>query len=121
MIRLQGTDGVRRPVRLSTDLSLINLSPVESFVDHGVMTEQFVELYSFCRIRSLIEETLRTDPEIAESAKVSKEVSCLYDLRSSLVHTGKADNAIIREGNNRLNEVILWILRVHFRETAQCD
>ncbi|VAX19534.1 hypothetical protein MNBD_NITROSPINAE04-2474 [hydrothermal vent metagenome] len=55
MIRLQGTDGVRRPVRLSTDPSLNGLSPVESFLEHGVITEQFVELYCFCRVRSLIE------------------------------------------------------------------
>ncbi|HEB73046.1 MAG TPA: hypothetical protein ENI77_10550 [Nitrospirae bacterium] len=55
MIRLQGTDGVRRPVRLSDDPSLNGLSPVESFLEHGVITEQFVELYCFCRVRSLIE------------------------------------------------------------------
>jgi len=55
MIRLQGTDGVRRPVRLSTDPSLDGLSPLESFLERGVITEQFVELYCFCRVRSLIE------------------------------------------------------------------
>ncbi|VAX18944.1 Phosphomannomutase [hydrothermal vent metagenome] len=55
MIRLQGTDGVRRPVQLSTDPSLNGLSPVESFAERGVITEQFVELYCFCRVRSLIE------------------------------------------------------------------
>lgn len=73
------------------------------------------------RIRTLIEETLRTEPDIAEPAKVSKEVSRLYDLRSNLVHTGKADKAAIREGNNRLNEVVPRVLRMLFRKTAQRD
>ena len=73
------------------------------------------------RIRSLVEEKLRTESDIAEPAKVSKEVSRLYDLRSTLVHTGKADTADIGEGNNRLNEIVPRVLRALFRETARRD
>lgn len=73
------------------------------------------------RIRSLIDEKMRAEPDIAEPAKVSKEVSRLYDLRSTLVHTGEADTADIQEGNNRLNEVVPRVLRALFRETARHD
>ncbi len=71
------------------------------------------------QIRSLIEEKLRTKADIAEPTKVSDEVSRLYDLRSTLVHTGEADMAAIREGNNRLNQVVPQLLRALFREAAQ--
>jgi len=69
-------------------------------------------------IRSLVEETLRNDPEIAAPAEISTEASRLYDLRSSLVHKGEADPQAIRAGNNRLNEVVPRVLRALFRETA---
>jgi hypothetical protein len=69
-------------------------------------------------IRSLLEETLRNDPEIAAPAEVSKEVSHLYDLRSTLVHSGEVDPAAVREGNNRLNAIVPRVLRALFRKTA---
>lgn len=71
------------------------------------------------RIRSLVEEKLQADPDIMEPAKVSKEVSLLYDLRSTLVHTGEANTEKISDGNNRLNEIVPRVLRAIFKETAQ--
>lgn len=71
------------------------------------------------RIRSLVEESLRSQPDIGDPARVSKEISRLYDLRSTLVHTGEADTAAICEGNNQLNEIVPCVLRVLFRGTAQ--
>ena len=71
------------------------------------------------RIRSLVEETLRTEPDIGEPAEVSKEISRFYDLRSTLVHTGEVDRAAIAAGSNRLNEVVPRVLRALFRETTQ--
>jgi hypothetical protein len=59
------------------------------------------------------------DPEIAEPAKISKEVSGLYDLRSNLVHTGEVDPEAVATGNSRLNDVVARILRALFKETAQ--
>ncbi len=73
------------------------------------------------QLRNLVEETLRTAADIAEPARISKEVSRLYDLRSTLVHTGEADRAAIGEGNNRLNDVVPQLLRALFREAAQRD
>ena len=71
------------------------------------------------RIRSLVEEKLRAEFDTADSAKASKEISRLYDLRSTLVHTGEVDMAAIREGNNRLNQVVPPLLKALFWETAQ--
>ncbi|MBI2875327.1 MAG: hypothetical protein HYY20_00410 [Candidatus Tectomicrobia bacterium] len=45
--RLQGTDGVRRVARLSSDPLLQGVGPMEAFLDRGIMTEQFVELYVY--------------------------------------------------------------------------
>jgi hypothetical protein len=72
-------------------------------------------------IRSLLEETLRNDPEVVAPAQVSKEVSRLYDLRSTLVHSGEVDPTAVREGNNRLNAVVPRVLRALFRKTAGCE
>jgi hypothetical protein len=70
-------------------------------------------------IRQLVEQQLQMDPEIAEPAKISKEVSGLYDLRSNLVHTGEVDPEAVATGNSRLNDVVARILRALFKETAQ--
>jgi hypothetical protein len=69
-------------------------------------------------IRRLVEEALRRDPEIQAPADVAKEVSRLYDLRSTLVHSGEVDSAAIRQGSSRLNDLVPRILRVLFKETA---
>lgn len=70
------------------------------------------------RIRSLVEDTLAIDADIADAAKIAKEVSGLYDLRSTLVHSGEADKETITKGNNRLNDIVPRVLKVLFRQTA---
>ncbi len=54
-VRLQGTDGIRRIVRSQDDATLIGLTPQEAFLRHDVITESFLELYTYCRIRQLID------------------------------------------------------------------
>jgi phosphoglucosamine mutase len=54
--RLQGTDGIRREVRLSTNPSLKGMSPVQAFLDKGVMTDEFMELYVYAHVISLIRD-----------------------------------------------------------------
>ncbi len=56
-VRFQGTDGVRRPVKLSSDSQLEGLSPQDVFLKHDVMTERFMELYTYCRVKWLIENS----------------------------------------------------------------
>lgn len=55
MTRIQGTDGVRKLTALSTDAALAGLSPQTAFLEKDVMTEEFMELYAYCRTRQLIE------------------------------------------------------------------
>jgi phosphomannomutase len=55
MTRIQGTDGVRKFTALSTDTPVRGLSPQAAFIEKDVMTEEFMELYSYCRTRQLIE------------------------------------------------------------------
>jgi hypothetical protein len=69
-----------------------------------------------CRI---VEDKLRTDSDIGAPAEVAREVSLLYDLRSTLVHSGGADPATVRAASGRLNEVVPRVLKAMFRETAQ--
>jgi len=52
--RLQGTDGIRREVRLSNDALLKGLSPVQAFLERGVITEEFMERYAHAHVTSLI-------------------------------------------------------------------
>ncbi|MEE8260585.1 MAG: hypothetical protein V3R14_06245, partial [Nitrospinaceae bacterium] len=52
--RLQGTDGIRREVCLSTDPSLKGLSPLQAFLDKGAMTDEFMERYVYAHAISLI-------------------------------------------------------------------
>lgn len=54
MTRIQGTDGVRKLTALSTDASLRGLSPQTAFIEKDVMTEEFMELYAYCRTLQLI-------------------------------------------------------------------
>ena len=54
MLRLQGTDGVRKIAVLSSHPAVAGLSPQQAFLAEGVITEQFMELYLFCRARQLL-------------------------------------------------------------------
>lgn len=70
-------------------------------------------------IRRVVEDALRGDPEVASPTDVAKEVSDLYDLRSTLVHTGETSPETIRAGSNRLNYVVPRVLRALYRDVAQ--
>ncbi len=55
MTRFQGTDGVRKLTALSSDAAVRGLSPQAAFIEKDVMTEEFMELYAYCRTLQLIE------------------------------------------------------------------
>ncbi|MGK7346713.1 MAG: hypothetical protein ACNS63_12985 [Candidatus Nitrospinota bacterium M3_3B_026] len=58
MTRLQGTDGVRRKTSLSSDPALAGMTPQRAFLEKDVITEEFMELYTYCRARQMIEAGL---------------------------------------------------------------
>ena len=49
-MRLQGTDGIRASTALAKDLAA-GVTPQQAFLEHGVLTETFVELYVYCYCR----------------------------------------------------------------------
>jgi len=51
--RIQGTDGIRGPVRSIEDST--SSSPLAALLDEGVMTEEFFELYTFAYCQELLE------------------------------------------------------------------
>ena len=53
--RLQGTDGIRRETKLSSHPGLHGITPQEAFLEHGLITEQFLELYAFTYLKHLAE------------------------------------------------------------------
>ncbi|NIQ02654.1 MAG: hypothetical protein GWM98_21695, partial [Nitrospinaceae bacterium] len=54
--RIQGTDGIRREVMLSSHPSLKGWTPVRAFLERGVITEQFMECYAYAHVLSLIRQ-----------------------------------------------------------------
>lgn len=53
MERLQGTDGVRRPVMTAAEAGA---GPLEAFLSRDVMTEEFFELYCYAQVSLCIEK-----------------------------------------------------------------
>ncbi len=51
--RLQGTDGIRRPVALASDPRVQGLTPQRAFLEKGLLTEEFFELYAYAYVSSL--------------------------------------------------------------------
>ena len=51
--RLQGTDGIRRETKLSSNPECKGLTPQQVFIEKGWITEQFMELYSYSHIKNL--------------------------------------------------------------------
>jgi phosphoglucosamine mutase len=51
--RLQGTDGIRRPVALAADPRVSGLTPQRAFLEKGLLTEEFFELYAYAYVSSL--------------------------------------------------------------------
>jgi len=63
--RIQGTDGIRGKVGLSDYPAFKGLSPLQVFLDRGILTEQFFELYCYCHVSLGIErETIKPGEEI---------------------------------------------------------
>ncbi len=54
--RLQGTDGVRREVKLARDPEVRGLTPQQAFLEKSFITEEFIELYAYARVDQLIRE-----------------------------------------------------------------
>jgi len=51
--RIQGTDGIRRQVALASDPRLRGLTPQEVFLQEGLITDEFVELYTYAYVSGL--------------------------------------------------------------------
>lgn len=90
MTRIQGTDGVRKLTMLSTDTVVRGLSPQTAFLEKDVMTEEFMELYAYCRTRQLIE---------GGGAESGVAVAVGWDPRDkSGVFTGAVVSGIVKAG-----------------------
>jgi len=70
-------------------------------------------------IRSLVVEKLKFDQEVIDPAAVGREVVETYDLRSELVHTGRADANSVKRAITKLEYVVPRILKVMFSEIAK--
>ena len=53
---MQGTDGIRREVRPFNDPALKGLSPLQAFLDQGVITDEFMERYVYAHVISLVRD-----------------------------------------------------------------
>lgn len=53
MDRIQGTDGIRRPVARQDEPAFAGMTPWEVFVNRGVITDAFLEGYAFAFTRTL--------------------------------------------------------------------
>ena len=51
--RLQGTDGVRREIKLAKDSECRKQTPQQTFLEKGWITEEFMELYAYCFVKKL--------------------------------------------------------------------
>ncbi len=51
--RIQGTDGIRRQVALASDPRVAGLTPQEAFLQQGLITDEFVELYTYAYVSGL--------------------------------------------------------------------
>jgi len=52
--RIQGTDGIRREVRPSSDPSLRGLTPQQAFLEQGVITDEFMERYAYAHVAQVL-------------------------------------------------------------------
>ncbi|MBC8287077.1 MAG: hypothetical protein H8E42_06340 [Nitrospinae bacterium] len=50
--RLQGTDGVRREIKLAKDSECKGQTPIQVFLEKGWITEEFMELYAYCYVKN---------------------------------------------------------------------
>jgi phosphoglucosamine mutase len=54
--RLQGTDGVRREIRLAKDSGYGKQTPQQVFLEKGWITEEFMELYAYCYVKNQVKK-----------------------------------------------------------------
>jgi phosphoglucosamine mutase len=50
--RLQGTDGIRREIKSAKDSECKSLTPLQTFLEKGWITEEFMELYVYSYVKS---------------------------------------------------------------------
>ena len=76
--RLQGTDGIRRRVARSSNAAVNRLSPLEAYIQRGIITEQFLEQYAYAYCSGLSrgsEVVIGWDPRDTEGIFTSAVVS----------------------------------------------
>ncbi len=54
--RLQGTDGIRREIKSAKDSECRGTTPLQIFLEKGWITEEFMELYVYCYVKSQFEK-----------------------------------------------------------------
>jgi hypothetical protein len=69
-------------------------------------------------IRDLIVETLQLDPDISDAVSTAKEVSRIYGLRSTLLHTGYADEEAVKAATVQLEDVVPRVLSIRFSQAV---
>ncbi|MCF8719515.1 hypothetical protein [Nitrospina gracilis] len=57
--RIQGTDGIRREVALSSHPSIKGLTPQQAFLEKGVITDLFMEQYAYAHVQTVLKERRR--------------------------------------------------------------
>ena len=82
--RIQGTDGIRATTSLGKDLP--GVSPLDAFLKHNTLTDEFVELYVYCYCR--------------QAAPAGQQVVIGWDPRDTAgFHTDAAVRGIRRAGS----------------------
>ncbi|MBT3923816.1 MAG: hypothetical protein HOF21_14710 [Nitrospina sp.] len=54
--RLQGTDGIRREIKSAKDSECKGSTPLQTFLEKGWITEEFMELYVYCYIKNQLKK-----------------------------------------------------------------
>ncbi|MFQ5715541.1 MAG: hypothetical protein ACE5GQ_00405 [Nitrospinales bacterium] len=93
--RLQGTDGIRSEARPGSSKDLAGLTPQQAFMDRGVITEDFMEIYAFAHVDQMIAE---------KNMKPGEAVVVGWDPRDV---RGIFANAVIRGARKAGAEVIV--------------
>ena len=75
--RIQGTDGIRGPVRSIEDSS--SSSPLEALMDEGVMTEEFFELYTYAYCQELLEANFASNLDLVVIGWDPRDLSGLFN------------------------------------------
>lgn len=94
--RIQGTDGIRGPVQKAS--AVCELDPLQAFLQQGVLTDQFFELYTYC-FGCLLQESRQALP--------GDEVLLGWDTRDREGHFNQAAINGLRKAG--LNTVVLGV------------